>query len=280
MTVAVITDSSACVPPDLASKYDVTIVPLQLDVEGDSVAANSLSTAELRERLENGSDMSTSGPSPGAFLDAIEERMSDDGVFVVTLASTMSNTYQNATLASQQAEGEVTVLDSRSAVGGHALIALAAARAAQDGASLEEVAERARAVLPCVRLVAGVGSLDRLAKSGRVPDIASKARDAFGVWPLFEFRDGEPHVLMPSLAESKVRDRLLSRCLDDRPSSDAVLHASVLHAGHPDGAERLLERLSTEVDNTQELFVSEFDAAMMVHTGTDLVGLAWCWDTQ
>ena len=279
MTVAVITDSSACVPAELATKYGIAIVPLQLNVEGSSVAANSLSTAELRDRLKQGSDMSTSGPSPGAFLDAIEEHMSDDGVFVVTLASTMSNTHQNATLAAQQAEGEVTVLDSRSAVGGHALIALAAARAAQDGASLEEVAQRAEQVKPCVRLVAGVGSLDRLAASGRVPGIASKARDALGVWPLFEFRDGEPHVLMPSLDESKVRGRLLSRCLDSRPDDDAVLHASVLHAGHPEGAGLLLERLE-EVEGGRELFVSEFDAAMMVHTGTDLLGLAWCWDTR
>lgn len=280
MTIAIVTDSSACVPPEVAAKYGISIVSLQLDVDGQARDANAVGIEELQALFDRGASLATSGPSPGAFLDVLEERLAEEGVdgaLVITLAHTMSSTHQSAVLAASQAPGRVEVLDTGTAAGAHALVAIAAAQEADAGGSLDSCLSRARHVMQQVRLVAAVGSLDRLARSGRVPVAASRAGRALGLWPLLEFRNGRPRLLMPSLDEAKVRDRLVGRCLDSRPARDATLHCSALHAGHRDAAAALLDRLTAQV-STGTTIISEFDAVMMVHTGTHLLGLAWWWE--
>lgn len=277
MSVAIVTDSSACVPRSKADELGIHVVSIQLMIDGEPHRATDVARSELFAALGRGAETSTAGPTPGDFMDTIDDADQGDGVVVITLASSMSTTHNNAKLAAQQALGEVEVVDSGSAAGGHALVAIAAARASRDGADLSEVAATARDVASEVRLVATVGSLEALARSGRVPSLAQKTGDALGVRPLFEFDGGDVHVLMPSLAEDRAVGRLVRRCLDDRPD-EGFLRASVLHADRRDVAERVMSDLKGEVGDA-EVFISEFDAAMIVHTGPDVVGLAWWWDT-
>lgn len=278
MTVAIVTDSSACIPRDLAERHRIAVVPIQVSIDDESFRSTEIARDRLLAALgESGRKVATAGPTPGDFLDVVEAHDRGDGVLVVTLAASMSATHRSATLAASQAMVDVEVLDSGTAVGGHALVALEAARAAERGADLSEVRRVAEDVAEAVRLVAAVGSLDALARSGRVPVAASKAGDALGVRPLFEFRAGEPHVLMPSLDEHRAYQRLVDRCLDQRPDGGARLHASVLHADRAAAADEVCELLGARTDPA-EMFVSRFDAAMMVHSGTDVVGIAWWWE--
>lgn len=279
MTVGIVTDSSACIPADLAVEQDIGVVPITVNLDGRSRDADQVPRQELLDLLERGADVSTSAPSPGAFLDAIEAQDDGDGVVVLSLARSMSSTGQAAELAGSQADAEVRVVDTGTAAGGVGLVALAAAAAARSGAGIEEVVARAEEVAARVRLVAAVGSLDRLAKSGRVPEVAGKAADALGVRPLFEFRDGEPHVLRPSLSADATRERLLERWRSSRPGDGAVLRVVSMHADDQTAAEGLLEEIRQETDPAVA-FVAEFDAGMLVHTGRELLGLAWWWEPQ
>lgn len=276
MTVAIVTDSSACIPPDLAHRHGITVVPIQLTIDGETMSADAVERGRLLELIDTGAELSTSGPAPADFLDALDAN-ADRPVLVITLASSMSGTYSTARFAADQVlRDDVEVLDSGSAAGGHALIALAAARSAAAGGALHEVHRAAQQAADRVHLIAAVGSLEHLARSGRVPNLASRAGDALGVRPLFSFRDGKPHVMRPSLADDKVLSRLVEAVFDDRPDRDARLHCSVLHADRPEDAETLLDRLTTQSQPTDS-FVATFDAAMIVHTGPDLLGIAWWW---
>src|SRR5262249_57403375 len=107
--------------------------------------------------------ISTSGPTPGEFERAIKERqqLTDDGVLVCTLASTMSSTHEAAVVGARAAGGPVRVVDTTTAAGAQALVVLAAAEAARRGASLDEVEAVAReAIRPpqLVRLVPNLGA--------------------------------------------------------------------------------------------------------------------------
>ena len=82
------------------------------------------------------------------------------------------------------------MLDTSTAAGAQALVVLAAARAAEDGGSLDQVEAAAKKAIDAVRLVAMVSDLDHLVRSGRVPEIAGWAGRRLGIRPLFEFRDG------------------------------------------------------------------------------------------
>jgi len=272
VTVAIVTDSAAALPVDVAQRSGVTVVPMRLTVGGEEILDGARPLVELVEEEH----ITTSGPTLGDFREVMDARLGEHGVLVLTIASTMSSTYQEAVLAARTAEGTVRVLDTTSAAGGEALVVLAAARAAQAGASLDEVERVARDAIAGVRLVATVPSLDHLVRSGRVPNIAGWAGRHLGIHPLFEFRGGEAQSLRPALSREAALDRMLGLWRRSR-LEDARLHVVALHALAPDHARELLDRVCAEVTPATS-FMGEFGSVMVVHTGPGLVGLAWWWE--
>ena len=271
MTVAIVTDSAAALPSELVARHGITVVPMWLTIGGASVREGERPLSELLgdERV------STSGPAPGEFQEAIESRLGDDGVLVLTIAASMSGTHEAATIAAGQLDDGVRVVDTATAAGAEALVVLAAA-AAERGASLDEVEAEAKDVVERVQLVAAVPSLDHLVRSGRVPGIAGWAGRRLRINPLFEFRGGRVHRLRPALSPDAAADRMVGRLLRSR-EPNTRLHVAALHALAPGAAEGVLERVEAEVTPATK-FVGEFGSVMVVHTGPGLYGLAWWWE--
>lgn len=274
MNVAVVTDSAAALPADVVARHDITVVPMRLVVDGESVREGERALAEL---LTAG-DVSTAGPNPGEFEEAIRSRLDDDGVIVLTIAGSMSSTYQAAVVAARGVGDNVRVVDTLTAAGAEALVVLAAARAAAEGAGLDEVEVVAKQVIEQVRLVATVPSLDHLVRSGRVPNIAGWAGRRLGISPLFEFGGGKVRPLRPALSSDAALDRIVGQYRRSEPAG-ARAHIVVLHAAAPDPAARLLERVEAH-RAPATAFMGEFGPVMVVHTGPGLVGLAWWWEGE
>ncbi len=206
MGVAVITDSAAALPADLVERYDITVVPMWLTLSGRLTRDDQVSVDEVIAHDE----VSTSGPSPGEFVAAIESRASEDGVLVLTVAATMSSTFAAAQQGAASVETPVAVLDTSTAAGAQALVVLHAARVAERGGNLGEVQDAATRTIDAVRLVAMVPDLDRLARSGRVPAAAGWAGRRLHLRPLFEFRDGKARPMRPALSVDAAKDRILA----------------------------------------------------------------------
>jgi DegV family protein with EDD domain len=274
VSVCIVTDSAASLPPDLAARHDITVVPLSLTLGGISYRDGDLSLTELLSRVDEG--VTTSAPSPGEVAKAIEDRLGDDGVLVLTIAGTMSGTFHAARLAGSLVDGNVRVVDTETAAGAEGLVVLAAAASARRGAPLDGVEAVALRTRERVRLVATVDGLDHLVRSGRVPGIAGWAGRGLGLNPLFEFRRGHPKPLRPALSRQAALDRMVSALLNSRVPG-ARLHVAALHAGAPELAEQLLGRVAAEIEPATA-FAGAFSPVMVVHTGPGLAGLAWWWE--
>jgi DegV family protein with EDD domain len=275
MSVAIITDSAAALPPELVERHGITVVPMWLTVGGEP----ELEGERSLEKLVNEDRVTTSAPTPGEFEASIKDTLrAHDAAVVLTIASSMSATHASALVAAQAVGGDVRVIDTASAGGAEALVVLAAAEAAAAGASLADVEDRARVVIERVRLVAALSSLDHLVRSGRVPGIAGWAGRRLGINPLFEFREGKVHRLRPALSQAAALDRILAMVRRARPDGDGRLHIAALHALAVETADDLLERAG-EFDPVTA-FVGEFGPVMVVHTGPGLAGLAWWWESD
>ena len=218
--------------------------------------------------------ITTSAPSPGEFLEVLEP-LAVDGAVVVTVASEMSGTYKAAWLAATTLGGNTRVVDSRTAAGAEGLVALAAARAALAGATVEEVEAVATGVAGQVQLVATLPGLEHLVRSGRVPGLAGWAGRVLGLQPLFAFSHGHARPLRPSQGREAALERLVGRCLADR--GDGTLHLAAMHACAGEDARALLDRVGAECPPATS-FVAEFSPVMVAHTGPGLVGLGWWWE--
>ncbi len=275
MRVGIVTDSAATLPPELASGNEVAIVPMEVTIAGRSNGDRRVPLQEVLQHLDDG--VRTSSPSPGRFSSAIAAAQDGDGVLVLTVARSMSGTFQVASLAARRATGPTEVLDTGTAAGGEGLVVLAAARAASAGRPLQEVLEVARRAAAGVRLVATLHDLRHLVAGGRLPRVVGWLGGILGVQPLFEFRGGTIRPLLPALSHRAARRRMLGRWRRSRPRGPAALHVAALHALERDEAERLLEAVRAEASPATS-FIGEFDAVMVAHTGPGLTGLAWWWD--
>jgi DegV family protein with EDD domain len=276
VTVGIVTDSAAALPPALVEQFGITVVPMWLSVDGWAVPE---SDGALRDLLRQPERVQTAAPTPGEFEAAIKDRLRTcEGVVVLTIAGTMSATYQAATLAAQAIGGSVRVIDTATAAGAEALVVLAAAELAASGESMVAIEGQARHVIERVRLVATVPTLDQLVRSGRVPGVAAWAGRRLGINPLFEFRAGKVRRLRPALSADAASDRIVALIRRER-AARARLHVVALHARAFGTAAALLERVRDEFDPITA-FVGEFGPVMVVHTGTGLTGVAWWWEAR
>jgi len=222
----------------------------------------------------------TSAPPPARFLEAFQQASEyADSVLCIAVASRFSSSLDSARDAARDAseilpDTRIEVLDSESAAGGEGLIALEAWRAAKNGADLERVLKRAKAISEKVRLLAFVDTLYYLWKGGRVPRLAHAGTSLLKLKPVFELAQGDVN----NLARPRTTRRAIGRLVElmhDRVSSE-VVHATVMHADAANAAEELRVRVESEFD-CAELFVSEFTPVMGAHIGPGLVGVAfWC----
>ena len=231
-----------------------------------------------RAQRDSSSIATTSSPSPAAFVEAFADAgKTGNDILCLTVAARFSSSADSARAAARQTAAahpstHIEVLETGTAAGGEALVALEAWRTAQSGESLTEVTDAAREVMSRVRLLAYLDTLYYLWKGGRVPGVAHLATSLLKLKPLFELREGEVRNLARPRTRRRAATRLM-RLMEERVQGDEV-HATVIHADAADEAERLRLEISY-VFKCEELFVSEFTPVMGTHTGPGMLGIAF-----
>lgn len=280
MTIRIVTDSSAVLPRELIERHRIAIVPLTISWgDDDSFRNGDLSYAAFEERARTGATPTTSAPSPGEYQAVYEELLGEaDALCVLTPPAELSATFTNARLAAQTVDTDrIEVFDSRSAAAGQGLVTLEAARAADNGASLAQVRERAAFVTPRVRLYASLERLDYLRRSGRVPGVAAIATGALDIHPIFRFVDGDPSPAGVVRGAQRAADKLFRAWSESVPEAPARGHVSAMHSSRDEEAESLRARILERLPGA-EVAVVEITAAMAAHIGPGMLGLAWWWE--
>jgi DegV family protein with EDD domain len=275
MNVGIVTDSACSLPAELVAASEVVIVPMHVNVGGESYLDGEFSLEDMVGRLEDG--VTTSGPGPGEVAKAVRAADRGAGVAVLTVSQHMSSTFSAARLAKMSLEGEhkVAIVDTGTAAGAQGLVVLAASKAARAGETLESVVATAESVAARVRLLATLPSLAHLARSGRVPGAAAWGAAWLGLNAMFEFRSGKVRPLRPARSPEAARQRIVEAFVADLGRAGGKRgHLAALHAMDKPVAEQLLAQASRWTEPATA-FVGSFSSVMIVHTGPGLVGLAW-----
>ena len=279
--VAVVVDSSSCLPPDLLRKWNITVVPHELIIDQRSFRDGvDIRPTEFYRLLAEGnsSSLTTAAPQPGHFLEAFQTAgQLAPNVLCLTLSARFSATYASACAAAdlareKMASNSVKVVDSHAAAGASGLIALAAARWASMGLKLEQVAANVDRLAPKVNLLAFLDTLRYLSRSGRVRKLEAWAGSLLSIKPLTELRMGEARMLEKPRSRAKAKERLL-HVMRHRVAGMPVT-VNVMEADAVEDARDLSRQIETEFD-CQEMIVSQFTPVMGLHTGPGLLGVAF-----
>jgi hypothetical protein len=170
VVITIVTDSSACLPrsPPAPVRSCVRVLPVVIHLQDRDVSGDDPSAARLvYEALARRDAVKSSAPTVVEYLQALPPT-GDDGAVVIAPAAEFTAMVTNASLAADLAEADVRVVDSRTAAAAQGLVVLAAAEAAAEGASLDEVEAAAYDGAGRARLVATLERVDALRRSGRV----------------------------------------------------------------------------------------------------------------
>jgi DegV family protein with EDD domain len=278
MSIAVVTDSTASLPPRVAAERGIVVVPLQVVIganafdEGSAEATPDKVAAALREFKP----VSTSRPAPAVMLDAYRTAVEAGAREIVSvhLSGDMSGTFESAQLAARDAPVPVVCVDSRQVGVATGYAALAAADAIAEGGSVEDAAEAARVRAAASSSLFYVDTLEYLRRGGRIGAAAALFGGALAVKPLLQIDDG----VVSSLERVRTSGRALARLeeLAVVAAGDDPVDACVAHLANPDRAgqlaERLGERLAANLDG-RELWCGELGAVLGAHVGPGMIAV-------
>ncbi|MFC1964909.1 DegV family protein [Chloroflexota bacterium] len=279
--VAIVTDTTACIPQEQVDKYGIELVSVELVFEDKSYRDGiDISPTEFYALLQQTKRLPTSShPSPEAFLEAYRNSSRRaDNILCITEPSRFSAMFNSALIARDIAKTAlpnvvIEVLEGSTAAAGQGLVALAAARAAASGRDYNEVAKTARSTMSRVNLFATLNTLHYLVKGGRVPQAAALVNSLLKLKPVFTLNKGDAHtVALPRTIEGAKKYML--KMVERKLVKGQPLHVAVMHADALDEAEALRNRISSQFD-CAELFITEFTPVMGVHTGPGLFGIAF-----
>jgi DegV family protein with EDD domain len=279
--VAIVTDTTACVPPEPVARYDIEVVPVQLIIEDRSYRDGiDISPADFYARLRQAPKIpTTSSSAPEPYLAAYQKASQKaPGILCLTEPAKFSAMFNSAKVAAETARKTlrnvvIEVLECTTAAAGQGLVALAAARAAALGKTLHEVMEIARDTMSRVHLFAALDTLQYLVKSGRVPQAAAMVNSLLSIKPIFTLNhDGAHTVALPRTTESAIKRML--KLMEPKVVRGKPLHVAVMHADALAQATEIRDEITARFE-CADLFITEFTPVMGVHTGPGLVGVAF-----
>jgi DegV family protein with EDD domain len=277
--VAVVTDSTSYLPPDLIERHAIDVVPLYVVFGAERTVPEVEITDfpaffdELRsiEKLPT-----TSQPSVGDFVSVYEPLLAEGREIVsVHISGGLSGTPEAARQAKAALErdgkgGErIEVVDSTTAAGGLGFMVLAAAKAANDGASAKEVAQHVAEARAELRLFFVIDTLEFLKRGGRIGAASAWIGSTLKVKPILTVQNE-----MTPVERVRTSKRAFERLVDyGRQGKESGGDAwSAQHINAPEECERLIAACG-EVFGTPPTIVSEIGPVLSAHTGPGLLGM-------
>ena len=279
--VAIVTDTTACIPQEMVEKYSIELVPIEL-IFGDKSYRDGIdiSPAEFYALLKQAEKLpSTSGSLPAPFMEAYRRASQGaESILCITESSKLSGMFNSALVAKEMAKTAlpnlvIEVMECATAAVGQGLVVLAAARTAALGKSLTEVIATARSVMPRVRLYGILDTLHYLVKGGRVPKAAAFVGSLLKIKPVFTVSDGEAYPVT-SVRTNPGAIKCILKLMRKNTVKGKPLHVAIMHADALNKAVKLKEQISSQFD-CAELFIAEFTPVIGVHTGPGVIGVAF-----
>jgi DegV family protein with EDD domain len=274
---AIVTDSASDIPPEVAARHGIAVVPLITNFGNDSyLVGRDLSAGEFWARLTSpGAPFpTTAAAAPGAFQESYEAPFQDgaDGVVAIHVASTLSGTMKAAQVARDAlAHREIHLIDSWSASGGTGLLALLAADLRDQGLSARDIAATVSARIGDLRLYVVVETLEYLRRGGRISGPQAAIGTLLSVKPIITIGDGKVEALERVRTRGKARERLLELLTTGPAERVMVLHG--LAPDVDDFKADLLDRLPGGVPEDR-VVTSLIGASVGTHLGPGCVGAA------
>jgi len=274
MPVKIITDSVADIPSELVDELEISIIPVVLHFGEETYHDGiDITTDQFYEKLVESKVMpTTSVPSLDMFTRTYAQLANEtDEILVIMLSSKLSGIYNAALQSVGLVEGKcrIEVVDSGCAVMKQGLVVIKVARAAKDGASLDELLDIVRTNLPRSEMLAAFDTLEFLQRGGRIGRAQALLGSMLKINPLVTLKNG---VVEPA-GRTRSRTKALDRLYKFAESYSHIEAMAVEGADCPDDVDSLVKRLGA-IFPAERIYRCRTTPVIGTHTGPGLILVA------
>lgn len=272
--IKIVTDSSVQLTPAEIKENNITIVPLTIEINGQTfVDGETITREELVEELKKGNKPKTSQPAVGSFVDVFD-RLGEDGsqVVAILLSDVLSGTYQTAVSAAEMSSTDVMVINSKSTDRGEAFQVLAAAKDAAAGKTIAEIQAHCKDILERTTIDVLVDNLDNILSGGRLGKMASMLTKLINLKVIVRLRENSLDVVK----KGRSRKTFFKYCaeLKERHQDNPIQELSLSNV---DCSDEYLEKVKDAVlpeNNVDAAYIARLTSPIiMTHTGLNAIGV-------
>ena len=276
--VAIVTDSTAYLSPDHVAAYNITVVPLVVIWGNETYRDNiDITPDQFYTRLSTTKVMpSTSQATIQGFADVFK-KLHETGheILTVVISSALSGTLDSAIQAKAMIpDAKIELVDSQSTSLPLAFMALSAARAAKNGASLEECKSIVELIREHTDVFFAVDTLEFLHRGGRIGGASRFLGTALDLKPILQLKDGKVEAIERVRSTKKAHDRLIELLTDGINGHERINMMGVVSASAAESAANVLNRIKREF-KPDEIILANISPVLGTHTGPGAIGVAY-----
>ena len=272
--VKVVTDSCSDITPQLAREFGITVVPLYVQFGNETYRDNiDLSTEEFYHKLKTTKIHPTTSTATPADFAEIFTKLADETkeILTITLSEKFSGTYTAALQGKAMVSKDcrIEVIDSEAGACAQMLLVISAAKMAQSGANLKQIADRVRRAIPRVHVRVSFDTLEYLRRGGRIGKAQAFLGSLIKVNPVVGLKDGATF----PIARPRNRAQAMDFLVNFVKGFSRIEAVAIEDATTPDDLQTLAERLE-DVFPPERIYRSKVGPVIGTHVGPHVLAVA------
>lgn len=275
----IVLDSTSYLSEQEIKDFDIIKVSLNIIDKEETHKELEVDNDFVYNKLEHGSRLTTSQPSPGEFLQAYEAQLKKgyEKVFVVTISKAISGTYQSALLAKSMVDNpeKIHIFNSNMASFGNEMVIIELNKMIEDNKSEKEIITRIDKLYSNSNLVFTIENMISIYRSGRI----SKAKAAIGtvlrLKPLIQMINGKLDILKSVRTQKSVIDAILQR-IEETTCDFKTIYVRVQSKESMEQAMILQKAIKERFSNAIITINDYLGPVFSIHLGKKGNGASWC----
>jgi DegV family protein len=275
--VYIVTDSTADLTEEEVKQFEISIVPMNISIDDDNyIDGVTITKEEFKQKMIESAELpKTAQPSIGRFVEVYDELgKNGDSVISIQMMRSISGTVDAARQAADITETNVTVVDSDFTSRSMGMIVKEAAKAAQEGKSVEEILEIVEDAKKRTTLYLTVVNLDNLIKGGRISQLMGMFSNLLNIKLFLQVIHGKIEIIQKGRGLKSLQKKYEEIFEEMKAVPSGIQEIGIMHAGLSEFNEGNIARIR-ELFPDVPLTIVTTSPIIMSHTGVDAMAITY-----
>jgi len=275
--VYIVTDSTADLTEEEVKQFEISIVPMNISIDDENyIDGVTITKDEFKQKMIASAELpKTAQPSIGRFVEVYDELgKNGDSVISIQMMRSISGTVDAARQAADITETNVTVVDSDFTSRSMGMIVKEAAKAAQEGKTVEEILEIVEDAKKRTTLYLTVVNLDNLIKGGRISQLMGMFSNLLNIKLFLQVINGKIEIIQKGRGLKSLQKKYDEIFELMKSAPNGIQEIGIMHAGLSDFNEGNIARIR-ELFPDVPLTIVTTSPIIMSHTGVDAMAITY-----